>query len=65
MAQPKYTLYKYIKLSRGKWRYCRADRYKNHMFKRNSVIVGEKEGVHSEGDSKFPLVHRSMQNQAI
>jgi hypothetical protein len=24
MAKPKYTLYKYVKLSRGNWRYCRA-----------------------------------------
>ena len=50
MAQPKYTLYKYVKLARGKWRYCRAAHYKNHMIKPNSVMVGEKEEVHSEGD---------------
>ena len=50
MAQPKYTLYKYVKLSGGKWRYCRAARYKNHMIKPNIVMVGEKEEVHSEGD---------------
>jgi integrase len=50
MAKPKYTLYKYVKLSRGKWRYCRATRYKNHTIKPNTVMVGEKEEVHSEGD---------------
>jgi integrase len=50
MAKPKYTLYKYVKLSRGKWRYCRSARYKNHMIKTNTVMVGEKEEVHSEGD---------------
>jgi hypothetical protein len=50
MAQPKYTLYKYVKLSGSKWRYCRAALYKNHTIKRNSVIIGEKEEVHSEGD---------------
>jgi len=50
MAKPKYTLYKYVKLSRGKCRYCRATRYKNHTIKLNTVMVGEKEEVHSEGD---------------
>ena len=50
MAKPKYTLYKYVKLSGGNWRYCRAALYKNHTIKRNSVIIGEKEEVHSEGD---------------
>lgn len=50
MAQPKYTLYKYVKLPGGKWRYCRAALYKNHTIKRNTVMVGKKEEVHSEGD---------------
>jgi hypothetical protein len=50
MAQPQYTLYKYVKLSGGNWRYCRAALYKNHTVKRDRVIVGEKEEVHSEGD---------------
>ena len=27
MAQPKFTLYKYIKLSDGSWRYCKAAFY--------------------------------------
>ena len=33
MAQAKYTLYKYVKLSGGRWRYCRAALYKNHTIK--------------------------------
>ena len=49
MAQPKFTLYKYVKLSGGKWRYCRAALYKNHTIKDNTV-VGDKEEVHREGD---------------
>jgi flavin-binding protein dodecin len=27
MAQPKYTLYKYVRLKGGSWRYCRAALY--------------------------------------
>jgi integrase len=50
MAQAKYTLYKYVKLSGGKWRYCRAALYKNHTIKPNVVMVGGKEEAHSEGD---------------
>jgi hypothetical protein len=57
MAQPKYTLYKYVKLSGGKWRYCRAALYKNHTIKRNTVIVGGKEEVHVEGD--YYIAHDS------
>ena len=50
MAQAKYTLYKYVKLSGGKWRYCRAALYKNHTIKPNIVMVGGKEEPYSEGD---------------
>ena len=50
MAQPKYTLYKYVKLSGGRWRYCRAALYKNHTIKSNTAIVGGKEEAHAEGD---------------
>jgi integrase len=50
MAQAKYTLYKYVKLSGGKWRYCRAALYKNHTIKPNIVMVGGKEEAHVEGD---------------
>jgi integrase len=50
MAQAKYTLYNYVKLSSGNWRYCRAALYKNHTIKSNTVIVGSKEQVHAEGD---------------
>ena len=48
MAQAKYTLYKYVKLSGGRWRYCRAALYKNHTIKSNTAIVGGKEDA--EGD---------------
>jgi hypothetical protein len=47
MAQAKFTLYKYVKLSGGKWRYCRAALYKNHTIKPNTVIVGGKEESHA------------------
>jgi len=50
MAQAKYTLYKYVKLSDGKWRYCRVALYKNHTIKDNTVMVGDQEQVHHEGD---------------
>ena len=50
MAQAKYTLYKYVTLSGGRWRYCRAALYKNHTIKSNTAIVGGKEEAHAEGD---------------
>jgi hypothetical protein len=50
MAQAKYTLYKYVKLSDGGWRYCRAALYKNHTIKPNTAIVGGKEEAHAGGD---------------
>ena len=49
MAQPKHTLYKCVKLSGGKWRYCRAALYKNSTVKRNSLIVSD------ECDRKFQM----------
>jgi hypothetical protein len=30
MGQPKYTIYKYVRLKDGSWRYCRAALYANH-----------------------------------
>jgi hypothetical protein len=39
MAQSKFTLYKYIKLKNGSWRYCRAAFYANGKIKPNVVIV--------------------------
>jgi hypothetical protein len=58
VAQAKYTLYKYVKLSDGKWRYCRVALYKNHTIKDNTVMVGDKEQVHREGD--YYIAHDSQ-----
>jgi hypothetical protein len=33
MAQSKFTLYKYIKLKDGSWRYCKAAFYSNAKIK--------------------------------
>jgi len=49
MAQSKFTLYKYIKLAGGCWRYCRAAFYSNGKIKPNRCIVGGKEEEHPEG----------------
>jgi hypothetical protein len=45
MAQPKYTLYKYVRLKDGSWRYCRAALYANHTVKPNLVLIGGKEDL--------------------
>jgi hypothetical protein len=50
MAQPKYTIYKYVRLKDGSWRYCRAALYANHTIKTNVVIVGGREEKHPEGN---------------
>jgi len=39
MGQPKYTIYKYIRLKDGSWRYCRAALYANHTIKADVVMV--------------------------
>src|SRR5258706_3933246 len=49
MAQSKFTLYRYIKLAGGCWRYCRAAFYSNGKIKPNRCIVGGKEEEHPEG----------------
>lgn len=49
MAQSKYTVYKYVRLKDGSWRYCRASLYANHTIKRDIVIVDGKEEKHPEG----------------
>jgi len=38
MGQPKYTIYKYVRLKDGSWRYCRAARYANQPIKADVVI---------------------------
>ena len=42
MAQPKYTIYKYVRLKDGSWRYCRAALYANHTIKADVVVVGRR-----------------------
>ena len=56
MAQPKFTLYKYIKLVDGSWRYCKAAFYSNGKIKPNRCIVGGKEEEHPEG--AYHLYHK-------
>lgn len=41
MAQPKYTLYKYVKFKDGSWHYKKAAFYSNGKIKPNVVIVGK------------------------
>jgi integrase/recombinase XerD len=48
MPQPKFQLYKHIKIS-GKWRYCRAAIYSNGKVKPPVVMVGGQEEKHEEG----------------
>jgi integrase len=56
MAQSKFTLYKYIKLAEGSWRYCKAAFYSNGKIKPNRCIVGGKEEEHPEG--AYYLYHK-------
>jgi IS30 family transposase len=42
MAQPKFTLYKYVKLANGSWRYCNAAFYSSGKIKPNRCLVGGK-----------------------
>src|SRR5215468_4847610 len=59
MAQSKYTLWKYVKLRDGSWRYKRAAFYSNGKIKPNVVIVGKGaqrkpiEEEHPEGSYKM------------
>src|SRR6476620_8828244 len=48
MPQPKFQLYKQIKIS-GKWRYCRVAVFSNNKIKPHVVIVGGREEKHEEG----------------
>ena len=41
MAQSKFTLYKYVKMGDGSWRYKKAAFYSNGKIKPNVVIVGK------------------------
>lgn len=55
MAQPKFTVYKHIKVD-GKWRYCRAAAHSNNKLKQDKVIVGGREETHPEG--KYCIRHK-------
>jgi len=48
MPQPKFQLYKHIKI-RGKWRYSRAAIYSNGKVKLHVVVVCGQEEKHEEG----------------
>ena len=50
MAQPKYTIYKYVRFKDGSWRYCRAALYANHVIKPDVVTVGGRDEKHPEGN---------------
>jgi hypothetical protein len=45
MSQPKFQLYKHIKIN-GNWRYCRAAIYSNGKVKPHVVVVGGQEEKH-------------------
>jgi integrase len=61
MAQSKYTLWKYVKMKDGSWRYKRAAFYSNGKIKPNVVIVGKDakgkpiEETHTDG--KYVMNH--------
>jgi hypothetical protein len=48
MAQPKFTVYKHVKID-GKWRYCRAAAHSNNKLKQDKVIARGREETHPEG----------------
>jgi hypothetical protein len=48
MAQPKFTLYKYIKRKYGAWRHCKAAFWSKGKIKPSCCIFGGKE-EHREG----------------
>jgi hypothetical protein len=58
MAQSKFTIYKYVKLRNGFWRYCRAAFYSNGKIKPNRCIAGGKEEEHPEG--AYYLYHKKQ-----
>ncbi|MGH9716807.1 MAG: tyrosine-type recombinase/integrase [Candidatus Acidiferrales bacterium] len=49
MAQSKFTLYKFVKLDNGDWRYKKAAFYSNGKIKPNRCLVDGKEEEHLEG----------------
>ncbi|HZC66072.1 MAG TPA: hypothetical protein VE545_05840, partial [Candidatus Dormibacteraeota bacterium] len=59
MAQSKFTLYKYVKMGDGSWRYKKAAFHSNGKIKPNVVIVGKNpqgkpiERLYAEGSYKM------------
>ena len=58
MAQSKFTIYKYVKLKDGAWRYCRAAIYSNGKIKPSRCIVDGKEEEYPEG--AYYLYHKKQ-----
>jgi len=56
MAQPKFTLYKYVKLQSG-WRYCKAAFHENVKIKPNIVIVGKDKHEEKHSEGSYYLAH--------
>ncbi len=56
MAQPKFTLYKYVKLQGG-WRYCKAAFHDNGKIKPNVVIVGKDKHEEKHSEGSYYLAH--------
>jgi integrase len=56
MAQPKFTLYKYVKLQTG-WRYCKAAFHENSKIKPNIVIVGKDKHEEKHPEGSYYLAH--------
>ena len=48
MAQPKFTLYKHVKIN-GQWRYFRAAVASNNKVKPHVILAGGKEEKHEDG----------------
>jgi hypothetical protein len=61
MAQSKFTLYKYVKMGDGSWRYKKAAFYSNGKIKPNVVIVGKdakgKAIEETHADGKYVMNH--------
>ena len=57
MAQPKFTLYKHIKVS-GKWRYFRAALSTNNKVKPHVMLVGGKEEKYEDG--RYCVRHKNQ-----
>jgi hypothetical protein len=52
MAQSKFTLYKYIKLADGSWRYCKAAFYSNGKIKPNRCRPGARPAAQDDAYDK-------------